>query len=69
MPTRIDGDSAARNAKSWPTVTLTSVWPRAQSGCRRPYWQEICVSYVKGLVTSFLVISFYVILLSSLLST
>ena len=65
-----DGDSAARSAKSWPPVTfawVVSAWSRARSRCRRPYWQEIHMSYVNALVASFLVISFYVILLSSLL--
>ena len=33
MPTRFDGDSAARSAKSWPPVTLASAWPRAGSEC------------------------------------
>ena len=51
MPTRFDGDSAARSAKSWPPVTFAWVmlaWLSARSGCRRPYWQEIRISYVKS---------------------
>ena len=48
MPMQFYGDSAARSAKRWPPVTLASARPRARSGCRRPYRQEICVSYVKS---------------------
>ena len=48
MPARFDGNSAARSAKSWPPVTLASPWRRARSGCRRPYQQEVHVSYVKS---------------------
>ena len=37
--------------KSWPPVIfawVVSTWTHARSGCRRPYWQEIRVSYVKS---------------------
>ena len=57
--------------KSWPPVAfawVVSAWPRCAIGMPTSISAEIRVLTSKALVTSFLAISFYVILLSSLLS-
>ena len=71
MPTRFDGYSAARSAKRWPPVTVAPAWPAPCMIGMSTFISAGNPCFLiasKALVRSFLAISFFVILLSSLLS-